>query len=98
MGENITTRGIDLLGLPMGTRLRLGGTVVLDVTGLRNPCKQLDGFQPGLMDAVLARSSTGGLIRKSGIMAVVLVGGEVRPGDVIGVQLPDEPYSPLQPV
>jgi MOSC domain-containing protein YiiM len=79
MGENITTRGIDLFGLPTGTRLHLGATAVIAVTGLRNPCAQLDRFQPGLMAAVLDRDEHGNLVRKAGIMTIVLEGGEVRP-------------------
>jgi MOSC domain-containing protein YiiM len=97
MGENVTTRGVDLLGLPAGARLALGGEAVLEVTGLRNPCVQLDRFQPGLMDAVLDRDEHGGLVRRAGIMAVVLAGGEVRPGDAIAVELPAE-RRPLEPV
>jgi MOSC domain-containing protein YiiM len=81
MGENVTTRGIALLDLPAGTRLRLGGAAVVEVTGLRNPCVQLDRFQPGLMAAVLDRDEHGALVRKAGVMAIVLAGGEVRPGD-----------------
>ena len=98
MGENVTTRGVDLLGLPTGTRLRLGDDAVVEVTGLRNPCKQLNTIQPGLLDAVLDRDADGNLIRKSGIMGVVLAGGEVRPGDAIEVELPAEPHRPLEKV
>jgi MOSC domain-containing protein YiiM len=98
MGENITTRGLDLLGLPTGTRLHLGETAVVEVTGLRNPCTQLDRFQPGLMAAVLAYDELGHLVRKAGIMAVVLVSGEVRVGHPIRVELPSGPHSPLEPV
>ena len=98
MGENVTTRGVDLLGLPAGARLRLGGETVVEVTGLRNPCAQLDGFQPGLMAAVLARDHDGGLIRKAGVMAVVLASGDVRPGDAVAVELPPPPHAPLAPV
>jgi len=98
MGENITTRGIDLLGLPTGTRLRLGVQAVVEVTGLRNPCAQLDGFRPGLMKAVLARDASGELVRKAGVMAIVLVGGPVSPSDAIGVTYPDGPHEPLRPV
>ena len=98
MGENVTTRGIDLLGLPAGARLRLGGEAVVEVTGLRNPCKQLDGIQPGLMAATLDRDDAGELVRKAGVMGVVVAGGEVRPGDAIRVELPPEPRNPLQPV
>jgi MOSC domain-containing protein YiiM len=98
MGENITTRGIDLLSLPAGTRLRLGDTALIEVTGLRNPCKQLNDVQPGLMAATLARSPTGQLIRKAGIMSIVLTGGEVRPGDLIHIELPARPHRALEPV
>lgn len=98
MGENVTTRGIDLLGLPVGTRLRLGGTAVVEVTGLRNPCAQLDRLQPGLMAATLGRDEQGRLVRKAGVMGVVVAGGEVRPGDPVHVDLPPEPHRPLGPV
>lgn len=98
MGENITTRGVDLLGLPVGTRLRIGADAVVGITGLRNPCAQLDNFQPGLMAAVLGRDDSGRLIRKSGIMGVVLAGGVVRPGDSIAIELPPKPHQPLERV
>lgn len=98
MGENITTRGVDLLRLPTGTRLRLGTTAVVEITGLRNPCTQLDDFQQGLMAAVLGRDEHGALIRKAGIMAIVLAGGEITPGDPIIVELPPEPHQTLEPV
>jgi MOSC domain-containing protein YiiM len=98
MGENITTSGVDLLGLPTGTRLLLGADALLEITGLRNPCAQLDGLQPGLMAAVLGRDAQGKLIRKAGIMAVVIRGGVVRAGDQIMVELPAEPHAALEPV
>jgi MOSC domain-containing protein YiiM len=98
MGENVTTRGVDLLGLPTGARLHLGATAVVEITGLRNPCRQLDGVQPGLMAATLGRDEQGNLIRKAGIMAVVVAGGEVRPGDPIRVERPPEPHRRLEPV
>lgn len=98
MGENVTTRGINLLGLPTGTRLRLGDEAVVEIKGLRNPCNQLNSIQPGLMDAVLDRAPDGSLVRKSGVMGVVLEAGEVRAGDPIAVELPDEPHRPLEPV
>ena len=97
MGENITTRGIDLLALPTGTKLHLGDAVV-EVTGLRNPCSQLDKFRQGLMAAVLDRAPDGTLIRKAGIMSIVLAGGDVRPGDPIRIELPPPPHRPLVPV
>ncbi|HLJ59212.1 MAG TPA: MOSC domain-containing protein [bacterium] len=98
MGENVTTRGVDLLGLPTGTRLRLGDTAVVEVTGLRNPCTQLNRIHPGLMAATLGRDARGNLIRKAGVMGVVLAGGEVRPGDPIRIELPPPPHRPLEPV
>jgi len=98
MGENITTRGVDLLGLPAGTRLHLGDSAVVEVTGLRNPCAQLNRIQPGLMAATLDRDEDGNLVRKAGIMGVVIAGGEVCPGDPIRVELPPWPHRPLAPV
>ncbi len=96
MGENITTSGIDLLGLPTGTRLLIGNEAVVEITGLRNPCHQLDDFQTGLMKAVLDRDDSGNLVRKAGVMGVVLKGGIVRPNDTILVKLPEGPHNPLQ--
>jgi MOSC domain-containing protein YiiM len=98
MGENVTTSGIDLLGLPTGARLHLGSEAVVAITGLRNPCRQLDNFQPGLMAATLARDPGGNLVRKAGIMGIVLEGGEVKEGDPIRVELPPQPHLPLAPV
>ncbi|HEX4223860.1 MAG TPA: MOSC domain-containing protein [Pseudonocardiaceae bacterium] len=98
LGENVTTVGVDLLGLPAGTRLRLGKTAVVEVTGLRNPCRQLDHFQRGLMKAVLGRDEDGNLIRKAGVMSVVLADGDVYPGVPIEIELPARPHRPLQPV
>ena len=97
MGENVTTRGVDLLGLPTGARLRLGRALV-EVTGLRNPCAQLNKIQPGLMAATLDRDAAGNPIRKAGVMAIVLAAGEVRPGDAIEIELPPEPRRRLEPV
>jgi MOSC domain-containing protein YiiM len=97
MGENVTTRGVDLLGLPAGTRLQLGTSAVLEVTGLRNPCVQLDRIQEGLMAATLGRDEAGNLVRKAGVMAVVVAGGEVRSGDDVRVHLPAS-ARPLEPV
>ncbi len=98
IGENVLTRGIDLLGLSTGTRLRLGGEAIVEITGLRNPCLQLDRFRPGLMAAVLDRAPDGGLIRKAGVMAIVLANGDVRPGDPITEEPARGPHKPLQPV
>lgn len=98
LGENLTTRGLDVLSLPTDTLLRIGDAAVVRVTGLRNPCKQLDAYQEGLTAAVLDRSESGELIRKSGIMGVVVEGGEVKPGDAIEVTLPAEPHRPLERV
>ncbi|MDQ4058766.1 MAG: MOSC domain-containing protein [Actinomycetota bacterium] len=98
LGENITTTGIDLLDLPPGTRLYLGESAVVEVTGLRNPCTQLDGIQAGLMAATLGHDENGDLIRKAGVMSIVRSDGEVRPGDLIKVKLPSPPHRPLGPV
>lgn len=98
MGENITTQGVDLLGLPTGTQLHIGADAVVRVTGLRNPCAQLDGIQQGLMAAVLTQDSEGNLVRKAGIMAVVTHSGDVKPGDPIVVEKPPGPFMPLAPV
>ncbi len=98
LGENVTTRGIDLLGLPAGTRLRLGGTAEIEVTGLRNPCVQIDRFRPGLLKQVIDKDEDGKLIRRAGIMAVVLQGGPVSPADPIAIRLPAEPHRALEPV
>ena len=98
MGENVTTRGVDLLGLPVGTRLRLGAQAVVEITGLRNPCYQLNQLQPGLMNATLDRDTAGNLIRKAGVMGIVLTAGEVRPGDPIEIELPPSPHRKLEPV
>ncbi|HKS88605.1 MAG TPA: MOSC domain-containing protein [Stellaceae bacterium] len=98
MGENITTRGIDLLRLPTGARLHLGREAIVEVTGLRNPCRKLNHLQPGLMKATLARDEDGGLVRKAGVMAIVVAGGEVCEGDAIEIELPLLPYRPLAPI
>jgi MOSC domain-containing protein YiiM len=98
MGENITTRGIDLLGLPTGARLKIGEQAIVEITGLRNPCAQLDGIQKGLMAATLEKGLDGELIRKVGVMCIVISGGDVKSGDKIEVQLPPSPYIKLKPV
>ncbi|WP_020507804.1 MOSC domain-containing protein [Lamprocystis purpurea] len=98
MGENITTRGLDLLSLPRGTTLSIGGEAVIQLTGLRSPCSKLDTYRPGLMAAVLDRAPDGSLIRKSGVMGVVVNGGTVVTGDAIRLTLPADPHQGLEPV
>ena len=98
LGENITTRGVDLLGLPTGTLLRIGERAVVEVTGLRNPCLQIDGFQQGLLKQVVGRNESGRVVRKAGVMSVVKVGGVVRAGDTIRVELPTGDHRPLERV
>ncbi|MGW3691546.1 MOSC domain-containing protein [Streptomyces sp. NPDC005125] len=98
LGENVTTRGIDLLGLPVGTLLHLGDEAVVEVTGLRNPCLQIDNFQDGLLKQVVGRDAAGNIVRKAGVMGIVTSGGTVRPGDPVKVELPAEPYRPLDRV
>jgi MOSC domain-containing protein YiiM len=98
MGENVTTAGLDLLALPTGAQLHLGNQAIVEVTGLRNPCGQLNGIQPGLMDATRERNAAGNILRLAGIMAIVVASGGVRPGDAIRVELPSGPPRPLEPV
>jgi len=98
LGENVTTSGLDLLALPAGARLHLGATAVVEVTGLRNPCIQIDTFQKGLMAATLDKDANGNLIRKAGVMSMVLTDGDVRPGDAVRVELPALPHRALEPV
>lgn len=98
LGENVTTRGVDLLSLPAGARLHIGDSAVVEVTGLRNPCVQIEQFQAGLLKECVERRADGRTIRKTGVMSIVLASGDVRPGDVIRVELPDEPHAPLDVV
>lgn len=98
LGENVTTTGIDLLALPVGTLLRLGDEAVVEVTGLRNPCLQIDRFQNGLLKQVVGRDADGDVVRKAGIMSIVRTGGTVRPGDTVDVELPARPHRPLDRV
>lgn len=98
LGENVTTRGIDLLGLPTGTLLHLGAEAVVEVTGLRNPCPQINTFRAGLLKEVVGRDEAGNVVRKAGIMGVVRAGGEIRPGDPIRVEVPAPPHRPLERV
>lgn len=98
MGENVTTRGVDLLGLSRGARLHLGAQAIVEITGLRNPCVQLDGIQPGLMEAVLDRDAEGRLVRLAGVMAIVIQGGTVHAEDEIRVEPPSTGHQPLEPV
>jgi MOSC domain-containing protein YiiM len=98
IGENVVTTGLDLVALPRDTELLLGSEAIVRITGLRNPCAQLDAFQPGLMAAVVDRDPSGRLIRRSGIMAIVVTGGVVSVGDPITVRLPPEPQVELERV
>ena len=97
IGENVTTRGVDLLALPTGTRLQVGNAVI-EITGLRNPCRQIDAFAIGLTSAVLGRDAQGQLIRKAGVMAIVVKSGDIRVGDAIAMELPAGAHRPLLPV
>ncbi|MEV7654827.1 MOSC domain-containing protein [Streptomyces anulatus] len=98
LGENLTTRGIDLLALPTGTLLRIGDDAVVEVTGLRNPCLQIEAFQEGLLKQVVGRDATGAVVRKAGVMSVVRQGGVIRPGDTVAAELPEGPHRPLERV
>ena len=96
LGENITTEGVDLLSLPTGTKLFIGSEVIVELTALRNPCVQIDDFQTGLLKAVLDRDEDGSLIRKAGVMGVVLAGGDIKASDVIKIDAPAKPHLPLE--
>lgn len=98
LGENVLTSGIDLIRLPKGTRLRLGDEAEIEITGLRNPCAQIDRFREGLLERVVEKDAEGAIIRKAGVMSIVLAGGVVRPGDPIHITLPPEPHEPLERV
>ena len=98
LGENITTTGVDLLGLPRGTRLELGDEAVIEITGLRNPCVQINGLSDGLMKELVHVDDAGETVRLAGVMSIVLRGGVVRPGDGIRVIRPSGPHEPLQAV
>ena len=98
LGENITTRNLDLLALPCGAQLHIGPESVVEVTGLRNPCSQINAFQPGLLNAVLGRDGNGEVVRRAGIIGIVVAGGRVMPGDGIMVRLPAEPHHALERV
>ncbi len=98
MGENITTRGVDLLSLPAGTRLHLGKHAIVELTGLRNPCKQLNTIQDKLMQATIEKKADGTILRKSGVMSIVIAGGDVFLNDAIRVELPAEPHRAMEPV
>ena len=98
MGENITTRGIDLLGLPRDTVLMIGKSAQIKITGLRNPCKQINSIQNGLMNAVIEKDSKGNIVRKAGVMGIVIIGGEVTAEDTISIKLPLKPYQKLERV
>ncbi len=95
LGENITTRGIDLLDLPAGSKLHIGEEAVIELTALRNPCIQIDNFQKGMLKEVISRDTQGKLVRKAGVMGIVPVGGYVKPNDIINVELPDLPHNKL---
>lgn len=96
MGENVTTRGVDLLGLPQGARLHIGNDVVIEITGLRNPCAQIENYQKGLLKACLDKDENGKLIRKSGVMSIVVTGGDIQAGDKIDVVLPEGEQRALE--
>ena len=98
LGENITTRGIDLLALPKSAILKIGSDVVLELTGLRNPCSQIESFEKGLLGAVLDKTEDGELVRKAGVMSIVIAGGNVQAGDNVEIELPPLPHAKLERV
>ena len=96
IGENILTAGVDLLALSRGARLQMGSAEV-EVTGLRNPCLQLDNFKPGLRRAFLQKRANGEIIRLAGVMAIVAKTGEVSLDDLSKVTSPTT-HTPLEVV
>jgi MOSC domain-containing protein YiiM len=98
LGENVLTEGLDLINLPTGTLFHIGAGVVVEISGIRDPCRQIDAVAKGLMKTLLARDAAGSLVRKAGIMGIVVTGGIVRPGDAIGVTLPPKPHRRLEVV
>jgi len=98
LGENVLTRGLDLMALPRGARLRIGGAVELELTGLRNPCGQIEAFRPGLLAKVALRADDGSIVRRAGVMAIVAIGGRIAQDDPIGVALPPPPFDRLERV
>ncbi len=98
LGENVTTVGIALLDLPAGALLKFGRGPVVEVKGLRNPCRQIEAYRAGLVAAVLDRDADGGLVRKTGVMGIVIAGGEIRGGDDIEVVLPPGEHRKLEVV
>lgn len=98
LGENVLTAGIDLLDLPRDTLLHLGPDAVVRITGLRNPCAQIDRFRTGLLRLAVGRNDAGEVVRKAGVMGVVVAGGAVRVGDPIAVVTPPEPHHRLERV
>lgn len=98
IGENILTRGVDLLALPCGALLQIGQEAIVKITGLRSPCMQLNGHTMGLMNALIDRAADDSLVRKAGVMAVVVASGSVRAGETLVIRLPDGPLRPLAPV
>ena len=98
LGENITTAGLDLLALPTGTVLHIGESASIRLTGLRNPCEQINGLAPRLMKEMVFRLPDGTVVRKAGVMSVVLTGGIVRPGDAVRVELPSGERTAMEPV
>lgn len=98
LGENISTRGLDMLSLARGTRLHIGADAIVELTGLRAPCVQIDRFRNGLKAQVTTRDARGASIIKAGVMGIVLRGGAICGDDVIVVRPPDGPHAPLEPV
>ncbi|MEG3617450.1 MOSC domain-containing protein [Magnetovibrio sp. PR-2] len=96
LGENILTTGLDLISLPVGTKLHIGESAVVELTGLRNPCKQIDDFQEGLMGELVFKDADGNIVRQAGVMSVVETSGEVSPQDTIRIELPPEPHQKME--
>ncbi|WP_439545238.1 MOSC domain-containing protein [Sandarakinorhabdus sp.] len=98
LGENVTTAGIDLHALPRGTKLQFGRTATIELTGLRNPCVQIENFRPGLLSKVVKKGAGGEIARRAGVMAIVISGGDVAVGDAVAVLLPPKPWAVMERV
>jgi hypothetical protein len=93
LGENVTTRGIDLLRLPLGTMLALGPTAAVELRGLRTPCVLVDRFRKGLLKALVRKGEQPRF--RAGVMGVVREGGILFPGNPVKVTISPAPWQAL---
>ena len=101
LGESITTTGIDLISLPVGSMLRIGDTALVALTGLRNPCPQIKSVGDGLMKMMFIDDQDnpeGPKIGRTGVMGVVIAGGIVAADDGIKIRFPAGPLTRMEKV